>query len=435
MVYSDVSFSQNSRSGVKRFVIGSAFLAAAGLACGAPAAAAPTLTVLHSFTGYPDGIEPSGRLAMDSGGALYGTTYAGGMTGGGWGTVFMLTPPPVGKTQWTKTLLYAFTNGADGSHPRGGVIIDSKGALYGTTADGGLAGKVFKLTPPPAGKTQWTYTVLHSFGSGNDGNTPLAGLIMDSTGALYGTTAYGGGYSYYGTVFKLTPPATGITQWTETVLHRFRQVGDAFGPYAGLTFDSNGALYGTTYFGGTLGFGTVFKLAPPALGNTAWTETVLYSFKGGTDGYNLVAGVSVDSKGVLYGTTPNHPIGGQCGTVYRLTPPVPNQTQWTETVLYNFDNGVNGCGPRASVILDSTGALYGTTSEGILKVGGGTGTLFKLTPPAAGKTLWTESVLYIFKNGTDGSDPESDLIFDKNGALYGVTTLGSSVAGALFELH
>ena len=431
MVYSDVSF---SRSGVKRFVIGSAaFLAAAG--CAAGVSAAPTLTVLHSFTGYPDGIEPLGRLAMDSGGALYGTTYAGGMTGGGWGTVFMLTPPPVGKTQWTKTLLYAFTNGADGSHPRGGVIIDSKGALYGTTADGGLAGKVFKLTPPPAGKTQWTYTVLHSFGSGNDGNTPLAGLIMDSTGALYGTTAYGGGYSYYGTVFKLTPPDTEKMQWTETVLHRFAQTGDARNPEAGLTFDSNGALYGTTYFGGTLGFGTAFRLVPPASGKTTWTETVLYSFKGGTDGYNLVAGLSVDSNGVLYGTTPNHPVGGQCGTVYKLTPPAPKQTQWTETVLYNFDTGVNGCGPRAGVILDSNGALYGTTSEGILKVGGGTGTLFKLTPPAAGKTLWTESVLYIFRNGTDGSDPESDLIFDKNGALYGMTTLGSSVAGAVFELH
>jgi uncharacterized repeat protein (TIGR03803 family) len=372
---------------------------------------------------------------MDSSGALYGTTYAGGTSGGGWGTVFKLAPPAAGKTQWTKTLLYAFTGGADGSHPRGGVIVDSSGALYGTTADGGLAGKVFKLMPPSAGKTRWTYTVLHSFGSGNDGNTPLARLIMDNTGALYGTTAYGGGYSYYGTVFKLTPPLAGKTQWTETVLHRFAQTGDAHNPEAGLIFDSSGALYGTTYFGGTLGFGTVFKLAPPALGNTAWTETVLYSFKGGTDGYNLVADLSVDSKGVLYGTTPNHPVGGQCGTVFQLTPPAPKQMQWTKTVLYNFDTGVNGCGPRAGVILDSNGALYGATSEGILKVGGGTGTLFKLTPPAAGKTLWTESVLYIFKNGADGSDPESDLIFDKNGALYGVTTLGSSVAGAVFKLQ
>jgi uncharacterized repeat protein (TIGR03803 family) len=435
MVYSDVSISQNSRSGVKRFVIGSAaFLAAAGLAPVAPAAAAPTLTVLHSFTGYPDGIEPSGRLTMDSSGALYGATHAGGTLRGGFGTVFKLTPPAAGKTQWTKTLLYAFTAGADGSNPNGGLIVDSNGALYGTTADHGLAGKVFKLTPPIAGKTQWTYTVLYSFGSGNDGNTPLAGLIMDSKGALYGTTAYGGGYSYYGTVFKLTPPVAPKTQWTETVLHRFANTGDAHNPEAGLIFDSSGALYGTTYFGGTLGFGTVFKLAPPAPGNTAWTATILYSFKGGTDGYNLIAGLSVDSKGALSGTTPAHPITGQCGTVFNLTPPA-GKTEWTKTVLYNFDNGVNGCDPEAGVILDSNGALYGTTSEGILKVGGGTGTLFKLTPPVAGKTQWTESMLYIFKNGTDGSSPRADLIFDEKGALYGTTSLGSSVAGAVFELH
>jgi uncharacterized repeat protein (TIGR03803 family) len=142
------------------------------------------------------------------------------------------------------------------------------------------------------------------------------------------------------------------------VLYRFAQTGDARNPEAGLTFDSNGALYGTTYFGGTLGFGTVFRLVPPASGKTVWTETVLYSFKGGTDGYNLVADLSIDSKGVLYGTTPSHPIGGQCGTVFRLTPPVPNQTQWTKTVLYSFDNGVNGCDPEADVIFDSM--LYGT---------------------------------------------------------------------------
>lgn len=329
--------------------------------------------------------------------------------------------------------LYAFTGPADGSHPRGGVIIDSKGALYGTTADGGLAGKVFKLTPPPAGKTQWTYTVLHSFGSGNDGNTPLAGLIMDSTGALYGTTAYGGGYSYYGTVFKLTPPAAGITQWTETVLHRFAQTGDAHNPEAGLTFGSNGALYGTTYFGGTLGFGSVFKLVPPASGKTTWTETVLYSFKGGTDGYNLVAGLSVDSQGALYGTTPAHPITGQCGTVFKLTPPAPNQTQWSKAVLYDFVNGANGCDPRAGVILDSSGALYGTTGFSVGKWY--QGTVFKLTPPAAGKTLWTQRLLYGFQNGTDGEGPTADLIFDKKGALYGTTTFGSRYSGAVFRLQ
>lgn len=422
-----------ARSEMMRFVIGStACLAAAGFA--GNASAAPTLTVLHSFTGYPDGIDPLGRLAMDSSGALYGTTYGGGMTGSGWGTVFKLTPPAAGKTQWTKTLLYAFTAGADGSHPRGGVIIDSKGALYGTTADGGLAGKVFKLTPPVPPATKWTYTVLYSFGSGSDGNTPLAGLIMDSTGALYGTTAYGGGYGYYGTVFKLTPPAAPKTQWTETVLHRFpsASTSDGFGPYAGLAFDSKGTLYGTTYFGGTSGSGTIFKLTPPAPGKTAWTETVVYSFKGLTDGVHPVADLSVDSKGALYGTTP-YPGGGDCGTVFKLTPPVPNQTQWSKTVLYGFGNGVNGCDPEAGVILDSNGALYGTTKGGSSPLNGGT--IFKLAPPAAGKTAWTETVLYGFKNGTDGYGPVSDLIFDKNGALYGTTYFGSSVGGAVFKFQ
>ena len=431
-------FRKNSRSGVKRFVMGfAAVLTATGLACQEPAAAAPTLTVLHSFTGYPDGIDPLGRLTMDSSGALYGTTYGGGTTGGGFGTVFKLTPPAAGKTQWTKTLLYAFTNGTDGAYPNGGLIIDNSGALYGTTNDGGGGGgpgKLFKLTPPPAGKTQWTYAVLHSFGSGNDGIHPIAGLIMDSSGAIYGTTAHGGGYGYYGTVFKLTPPPAGNTQWTETVLHRFPSgsTSDGAGPYAGLVFDSKGALYGTSYFGGTLGFGTVFKLAPPAPGTTAWIETVLYSFKGLTDGVHPVADLSVDSNGALYGTTP-YPGGRDCGTVFKLTPPPPNQTQWSKTVLYDFSNGVNGCDPEAGVILDSKGALYGTTKDGILNLGGGT--LFKLTPPAAGNTQWTESVLYAFQNKTDGYGPVSDLIFDKSGALYGVTSLGSSVAGAVFKLQ
>jgi hypothetical protein len=116
--------------------------------------------------------------------------------------------------------------------------------------------------------------------------------------------------------------------------------------------------------------------------------------------------------------------------VFKLTPPTSGST-WTETVLYNFSNGSTGCYPYAGVILDSTGALYGTTSSGPFAMG----TIFKLMPPAAGKTLWTETVLYGFKNGADGNAPESDLIFDKNGALYGTTTLGSSVAGAVLKLQ
>ena len=238
MFLSDVSYLQGTRSGMRRFIVGLASFLAAASSTGV-ASAAPTLTVLHSFTGYPDGIEPLGRLAMDSSGALYGTTFGGGTTGGGFGTVFKLAPPAAGKTQWTKTILYAFTGKSDGSNPRGSVILDNSGALYGTTTYGGAgAGTVFKLIPPPAGKTQWTSTVLHSFGGGNDGQNPWAGLIMDNTGALYGTTNGGGSNpAIYGTVFKLTPRSAGHTQWTETVLHSFGATGDGSHPVAGMLMD------------------------------------------------------------------------------------------------------------------------------------------------------------------------------------------------------
>ncbi|MGH6834130.1 MAG: choice-of-anchor tandem repeat GloVer-containing protein [Methylocella sp.] len=437
MFLSDGSYLQGTRSGLMRFIVGSAaILAAAGSTGGA--SAAPALTVLHSFTGYPDGTAPIGKLAMDSSGALYGTTSGGGFSNGGYGTVFKLTPPAAGKTQWTKTMLFAFNGYSDGRSPLGGVILDKSGALYGTTRDGGAysLGTVFKLTPPAAGKTQWSYAVLHSFGSGNDGGNPWAGLIMDSNGALYGTTSNRGGYLKYGTVFKLTPPAAGKTLWTESVLYSFSvSSSDGKGPQAGLLMDSSGALYGTTYLGGLSNLGTIFKLTPPGAGKTQWTETVLYSFNNLTTGAYPVADLSMDSKEALYGTTGGGPTLGGYGTVFKLAPPAAGKTQWTETVLYNFNNGVNGAFPFAGVIFDSMGALYGTTSSGTGTVGNATGTVFKLTPPAAGKTLWTETVLYGFKNGTDGYAPESDLIFDKNGALYGTTTFGSSYAGAVFELH
>lgn len=312
--------SQGPRPALMRVIMGFALFAAADLAQGGPAAAAPVETVIYSFMGS-DGAFPAAGLIFDSKGALYGTTRNGGVNlNPTIGTVFKLTPPATG-TQWKEAVLYAFTSSADGRFPEARLTFDASGStLYGTTSEGGSSssrGTVFKLTPPPAGKTLWTKTELYNFQGGSDGANPKAGLIRDSNGALYGTTS---GYtSGRGTVFKLTPPATG-TLWKETVLYSFDGTHGA--DPSGLVFDSaKSALYGTTYTGGANGTGTVFKLTPPATG-TLWKETVLYSFLGVVsriDGSNPSAGLTFDASGVLYGTTFGGGTGGK-GTVFKLKP-------------------------------------------------------------------------------------------------------------------
>jgi len=222
-----------------------------------------TETVLHSFNGS-DGHGPEAGLIFDAAGKLYGTTAWGG-TGTdclntGCGTVFKLTPVAGGG--WTETVLHSFSN-TDGALPFAGLIFDAAGNLYGTTQQGGSYGfgTVFELTPTAGGG--WTETVLFSFNgnwSGRDGGLPEAGLIFDAAGNLYGTTGAGGTYAY-GTAFELTPTAGG--GWTETVLHSFNNNGtDGESPLAGLIFDAAGNLYGTTGGGGTYGLGMVFELTP-----------------------------------------------------------------------------------------------------------------------------------------------------------------------------
>jgi uncharacterized repeat protein (TIGR03803 family) len=319
-------------------------------------------------------------------------------------------------------VLHQFKGGSDGANPHAGLISDGTGALYGTTSRGGGAGcvgglgcgTVFKLTPPAAGQTKWTKEILYRFQGGSDGEAPFAGLVFDSKGALYGTTLAGGGTFGPGTVFKLTPPAVGQTQWTEEILYRFTGAGgDGDGPQAGLIFDSKGALYGTTSGGGgPSNCGTVFKLKPPAVGQTQWTEKVLYSFAGTGDGcLPLFGRLIFDSEGALYGTArgTTNVIGAASGTVFKLVPPASGY-MWTETVLYSFKGGSDGSQPFAGVIFDSKGALYGTTERG----GGGAscptigcGTVFKLKPPAPGLTQWTEKVLYRFQGTFGGGDGES----------------------------
>ena len=278
-----------------------------------PAAQAPKTalvawseTVLHAFTGN-DGTYPYSNLVFDGAGNLYGTTLTGGIGGG---VVFQLTPKPTGG--WTENVLYSFSGGNDGENPYAGVVFDKSGNLYGTTWAGGNGdckyepgcGTVFQLTPSAGG---WKENVLYSFQAGDDGGLPIAGLISDQSGNLYGTTS--SVYENAGTVFELSPSNGG---WKYSLLYSFTGGGV---PRGNLTIDQAGNLYGTTFQDGSYSSGSVFKLTPS---NGSWMETDLYDFSG-PDGANPMGGVTFDSHGNLFGTTA---YGGEysCGVVYEITP-------------------------------------------------------------------------------------------------------------------
>ena len=331
--------------------------------------------------------------------------------------------------QWQEKVLHNFGSGTDGVYPQAGLIFDVSGNLYGTSSAGGTygSGTVFELSPIQAGG--WAETVLYSFRYGTDGAYPQAGLILDTSGNLYGTTPYGG-TSNCGTVFELSPMGGGA--WTETVLHNFNCT-DGYFPTAGLIFDAAGNLYGTTLAGGTYfcpggdgyGCGTAFELTRMADGS--WTEIVLHDFGNGSDGAYPGGGLALDAAGNLYGTTT---YGGTndcpvaqfqgCGTVFELTPT--GGGGWTEMVLHNFGSGTDGEIPLFGVIFDVAGNLYGTTIEG------GAyhywGNLFELSPTGGGN--WTETVLYNFTSGYEA--PYAPLTFDAAGNLY------STTGGAVIEL-
>jgi len=383
----------DSRFSLRSARLASAALLASFASLAAMAGFAPARggqTVLYSFkASAKDAAEPVAALIVDTQGALYGTTQNGGASG--LGTVFKLAPPASGTGPWIESILYSFTGAADGAYPEAELIFDTQGALYGTASSGGgssNAGLVFKLTPPASGQTQWAFKVLYTFKGGADGGQPNSGLIFDTQGALYGTAAAGGS-SNAGTVFKLTPPASSTVTWSESVLYSFKGGADGASPYASLIFDSRGALYGTTILGGSSNAGTVFKLTPPVSGTARWIESLLYTFKGGTDGYGQGKLVS-DASGALYGITQDAqmtpPRVGQ-GTVFKLTRPVSGAGAWTETVLYNLKN--SGALLEEGLVFDTQGSLYGVTWDG---GSANKGAVFKLTPSATSAGPWTQTV-------------------------------------------
>jgi uncharacterized repeat protein (TIGR03803 family) len=329
-------------------------------------------------------------------------------------------------------VLHSFSGG-DGYGVEGGLVMDASGNLYGTTSGFGVfsGGTAFELTPAAGGK--WTEKVLHNFGKGTDGVSPYAGLTFDASGNLYGTTTLGGAYGW-GTVFELTPNADG--SWTEKVLHSFNLLnanGSEASPSGGVIFDAVGNLYGTTEQGGN-GVGAIFELMPTTGGD--WNEVVLYKFLfNAVDGQNPRGSLTFDSAGNLYGTTPvggiNYNCGGEygCGTVFELMPAAGGG--WTEKILHQFNNnGADGIGPDSNLIFDSAGNLYGTTFIGGAFpncFGNGFGCGTVFELAPAADGTWTEKILHNFGgNSTDGCCPDSALIFDSSGNLYGTTVYGGT---------
>ncbi len=275
--------------------------------------------------------------------------------------------------QWAETILYEFTGGADGQFTGGGLIFDSQGSLYGTNgssgSSGGGNGTVFQLTPPVAGKTNWVESTIYTFQGGTDGSTPAgAALVQDGSGALYGTTEFGGsstscqGHQGCGTVFKLTPPAQGQAAWTESVLYRFTGDADGAMPLTNLVLDSVGNLYGTTNLGGADGEGVMFELSPTGGDQAGWSETVLHSFTGDPDGLWPVGNLIRESNGVLL-VSARGGTGGLNGAIVQLTPSTAGEV-WREKVIYSFpSNGAGGTNP-VGLLLDTSGDIFGATESG-----------------------------------------------------------------------
>ena len=348
-------------------------------------------------------------LETDSAGNIYGTTVLGGDFGSG--TVFMLSPTPIG---WIHTVLYSFTSGADGGEPYKGVTIDREGSLYGTTVTGGSGiceggcGVVYKLTN--SGGT-WTQAVIHAFTGGDDGSGPGARVTLDPSGDVYGMAPTGGADGL-GTIYKLHQGHNGT--WSLTVIHAFTGGADGATGSAGRMVLRQGRLFGAATAGGIYGSGVVFEVRPR--GNSGhWNFRTIYSFRGQPDGSFPYGALLFDRAGNIYGTTYYGGANG-IGSVYQLSPqPI---GEWNENVLYSFQEGSDGNSPIGNLVADRVGDLYGTTSEGAM----GSGAIFKLSPSGNGQ--WIETVVHVFQGPPDGAFPYNGMVVDRFGNFYGATVHG-----------
>jgi len=376
--------------------------------------------VIYTFGNGDSVADPTSGLIADSAGNLYGSAPS---------EVYELSPPAQPGGDWTESLIYFFQGGI--GYNLGNLTLDSSGNLYGATTNGGGStncnggcGTVFELSPPSVVGGSWTYTALYDFQGGTtDGQEPNGDLIFDSAGNIYGTTQAGGNqqcdFPGCGVIFELSPPSSQGEPWTESILYLFQGGSDGSGPYAGLTLDEQGRLYGTTAFGGqssvcksSYGCGTVFVLRRSTHDGQNWSEKVLLRFNAnGVTGLEPLGTLTIHEN-AIYGTTasgsdPDGPV------IFKLSL---EQDAPIETVLYGSDDACSVS--KSGIVFDHAGNLYGVFgSDGC--EGGDGGEVYELKKPQTQGGPWT-----IYYPGMPyGSWPVGGLTIVGN-SLYGATNQG-----------
>jgi uncharacterized repeat protein (TIGR03803 family) len=391
--------------------------------------ASDKLTTLYRFKGYPDGQNPSGPIATDKSGDLFGTTETGGATN--LGTVFEVSPPASGQTSWTEKILWDFDKKQGAYFPQYGLVSDRRGDLYGTTP--GYArnecGTVFRVFQGAGGRHA---QILWKFGGStvNDGCHPSTALIVGANRVLYGVTTGAGNPNNQGTVFSVTPPSDGSGKWTETILAQLANSGVGAYTNAQLVRDGAGNLYGTSQ--GETGIASIWELSPPTGGLTDWTLKQLWTLPKNF-GFPSNGPLALDASGALYGTAG----GGKynAGIVYKLAPPRDGGTTWTATILWSIVGGSGGGNPTSGPVFAPDGGLivptlqynsqgYETNSE-----------ILKLMPPAGSGTRWVPQLLWDFDGDANGIDSELPPLARSDGRVFGTTFMDSGVGfGTVWEL-
>ena len=380
---------------------------------------ASSYETLFTFQYFSQGVDPNSAPLVRPGGAIYGTTMAGGLYGtlDDGGVAYKLTPPSSGRPNWIETPVYSFSaTGPEGRPPYGPLIADRSNRFYGLTPKG-----VFRLNAPAPGTTTWTTDPVYVFDQAKLPVTSAAVLALGPSGEIYGTgfnLPYQEGSGICCSIFRLTPPTNGGTQWTVTLLKTLIGHETSGGRFnrALLVRTVNGRV---TLFGLKVPFNPgptpteVYKLEAPLAGQTEWVYSVLYQFPARMRvGEEFV----IDRQLNLFGTVgASNPSGT---LAYKLAPPAAGQTDWTFAELYRFVATTPYDGVAGSLVEDDLGKLHVLVTAGFER-----SKLVRLTPRGGGVLPWNAAVEHVFA-ASDGTafglvgNTENDGTF----AIYGLTT-------------